>query len=75
MQCIMCHVTNPLISDNKHCYLLFASELPQVMKNVDDVSYSSGCFFNLRGQVDASHSNNLKNNNTEQSLKEWYFFF
>lgn len=41
-------------------YLLFASDLSQMVKHIDDVSYSSRGFLNLGGQVDASHGNNLE---------------
>lgn len=41
-------------------YLLFASNLSKMVENIDDISYSSGCFFNLGGQVDTCHGNNLE---------------
>lgn len=41
-------------------YLLFHSDLPQMVENIDDVPYSPRRFFNLGGQVDASHRHNLE---------------
>ncbi len=50
--------------------LLFASDLSQVMENIDDVSYSSRRFFDLGGQVDASHRNNLQRRLLKQKKKK-----
>lgn len=41
-------------------YLLFHSDLPQMVENIDDVPYSARRFFNLGGQIDASHGHNLE---------------
>lgn len=80
-QCNMLHVTkkNKNIicikkrEDRVQCQcLLFASDLPQVVENVDDVSYSSRRFFDLGGQVDTSHGNNLERRWMKQKKeKKW----
>lgn len=41
-------------------YLLFASDLSQMVENIYDISYSPRRFFDLGGQVDARHGNNLE---------------
>lgn len=43
---------------DRHC-LPFASDLFQVVENIDDISDTSWRFFNLGSQVNTSHSNNL----------------
>lgn len=47
-------------SNSRSRYLLFASELSEVVENIDDISYSTRCFFDLGGQVYTCHGNNLE---------------
>lgn len=51
--------------------LPFSSDLPQMMKDVDHVPYSTWGFFDLRGQIDTGHGNDL---NRENKSRQRYAF-
>lgn len=52
-------------SDIRPRYSLFSSQLSEVVENIDDISYSARCFFDLGGQVYTRHGDDLERNHSK----------